>query len=137
MTDFNDTPEAPAEAPAEVVAEVEAEVVAAEAPAAEAPAAEAPAEEAPAAIEEIIVEEVKAVKKAKAEKTAADSGKTFKRGDAGVAIKNVQEYLVSKGITCPSTGIFCVHTHEAVKKYQASVGAEPTGIVGHEILSLI
>lgn len=132
MTDFNDTPEAPAEAPAEVVAEVEAEVVAEEAP-----AAEAPAEEAPAAIEEIIVEEVKAVKKAKAEKTVADSDKTFKRGDAGVAIKNVQEYLVSKGITCPSTGIFCVHTHEAVKKYQASVGAEPTGIVGHEILSLI
>jgi murein L,D-transpeptidase YcbB/YkuD len=129
MTDFNDTPEAPAEAPAEVVAEVEAEVVAEEAPAA--------VEEAPAAIEEIIVEEVKAVKKAKAEKTVADSGKTFKRGDAGVAIKNVQEYLVSKGITCPSTGIFCVHTHEAVKKYQASVGAEPTGIVGHEILSLI
>jgi len=132
MTDFNDTPEAPAEAPAEVVAEVEAEVVAEEAP-----AAEAPAEEAPAAIEEIIVEEVKAVKKAKAEKTVADSGKTFKRGDAGVAIKNVQEYLVSKGITCPSTGIFCVHTHEAVKKYQASVGSEPTGIVGHEILSLV
>ena len=129
MTDFNDTPEAPAEAPAEVVAEVEAEVVAEEAPAA--------VEEAPAAIEEIIVEEVKAVKKAKAERTVADSGKTFKRGDAGVAIKNVQEYLVSKGITCPSTGIFCVHTHEAVKKYQASVGAEPTGIVGHEILSLI
>lgn len=129
MTDFNDTPEAPAEAPAEVVAEVEAEVVAEEAPAA--------VEEAPAAIEEIIVEEVKAVKKAKAEKTAADSGKTFKRGDAGVAIKNVQEYLVSKGFTCPSTGIFCVHTHEAVKKYQASVGAEPTGIVGHEILSLV
>ena len=129
MTDFNDTPEAPAEAPAEVVAEVEAEAVAEEAPAA--------VEEAPAAIEEIIVEEVKAVKKAKAEKTVADSGKTFKRGDAGVAIKNVQEYLVSKGITCPSTGIFCVHTHEAVKKYQASVGAEPTGIVGHEILSLV
>jgi murein L,D-transpeptidase YcbB/YkuD len=127
MTDFNDTPEAPAEAPAEVVAEVEAEVV----------AEEAPAEEAPDAVEEIIVEEVKAVKKAKAEKTAADSGKTYKRGDAGFQIKNVQEYLVSKGITCPSTGIFCVYTHEAVKKYQASVGAEPTGIVGHEILSLI
>jgi murein L,D-transpeptidase YcbB/YkuD len=127
MTDFNDTPEAPAEAPAEVVAEVEAEVV----------AEEAPAEEAPDAVEEIIVEEVKAVKKAKAEKTAADSGKTYKRGDAGFQIKNVQEYLVSKGITCPSTGIFCVHTHEAVKKYQTSVGAEPTGIVGHEILSLI
>lgn len=136
MTDFNDTPEAPAEAPAEVVAEVEAEVVAEEAPAA---AEEAPAaiEEAPAAIEEIIVEEVKAAKKAKAENPAADSGKTYKRGDAGFQIKNVQEYLVSKGITCPSTGIFCVYTHEAVKKYQTSVGAEPTGIVGHEILSLI
>ena len=134
MTDFNDTPDTPAEAPAEVVAEVEAEVVAQEAPAA---VEEAPGEEAPAAIEEIIVEEVKAAKKAKAEKTATDLGKTYKRGDAGIAIKNVQEYLVSKGITCPSTGIFCVHTHEAVKKYQASVGAEPTGIVGHEILSLV
>jgi hypothetical protein len=132
MTDFNDTPEAPAEAPAEVVAEVQAEAVAEEAP-----AAEAPAEEAAAAVEEVIAEEVKAVRNTKAAKPAADSGKTFKRGDAGVAIKNVQEYLVSKGITCPSTGIFCVHTHEAVKKYQTSVGAEPTGIVGHEILSLI
>jgi peptidoglycan hydrolase-like protein with peptidoglycan-binding domain len=132
MTDFNDTPEAPAEAPAEVVAEVQAEAVAEEVP-----AAEAPAEEAAAAVEEVIAEEVKAVKNAKAAKPAADSGKTFKRGDAGVAIKNVQEYLVSKGFTCPSTGIFCVHTHEAVKKYQTSVGAEPTGIVGHEILSLV
>jgi peptidoglycan hydrolase-like protein with peptidoglycan-binding domain len=128
MTDFNDTPEAPAEAPAEVEAEVVAE---------EAPAAEAPAEEAADAVEEVIAEEVKAVKKAKAAKPATDLGITFKRGDAGVAIKNVQEYLVSKGITCPSTGIFCVHTHEAVKKYQASVGSEPTGIVGHEILSLV
>lgn len=129
MTDFNDTPEAPAEAVAEVEAEVVAEAVAEEAPAA--------AEEAPAVVEEIIIEEVKAAKKAKTAKSATDSGKTFKRGDAGVAIKNVQEYLVSKGFTCPSTGIFCVHTHEAVKKYQASVGAEPTGIVGHEILSLV
>ena len=130
MTDFNDTPEAPAEVSVEAEAIVEAEVVAEEAPVVEeAPAVEVEAVE--------VVEEAKVVKKAKAPKVAAVSTKTYKRGDAGRDIKSVQEYLVSVGITCPSTGIFCVHTHEAVKKFQASVGSEPTGIVGDEILSLI
>ena len=124
MTDFNDTPETPAEVSVEVEAIVEAEVVAEEAPAVEVEAVE-------------VVEEAKVVKKAKAPKVAAASTKTYKRGDAGRDIKSVQEYLVAAGIACPSTGIFCAYTHEAVKKFQASVGSEPTGIVGNEILSLI
>lgn len=125
MSDFNE----PEVQPEEVV---EVEVV---------------AEEAAAPAEEIVLdptikampapqpEEVKP-KKAKASKKAKEApGRSFKRGDAGAVIREVQEFLATKNITCPQTGIFCVHTHEAVKKYQQSIGAEATGIVGEDILS--
>ena len=122
MSEFNETPET-----AEVVAEVEVvleEVVAEEAP------VEAP-------VVETVVEDVKPSKKAKTVSDDKVSMLTYKCGDAGRDIKSVQEYLISLGISCPSTAIFCTHTRDAVKKYQTSVGSEPTGVIGHEILSLI
>lgn len=128
MTDFNDTPEAEVvvaeEAPIEVEVVLEEEAVAEPAP------VEAP-------VAEVVAEEVKPAKKAKAVSDDKVSTLTYKCGDAGRDIKSVQEYLISVGISCPSTAIFCTHTRDAVKKFQASVGSEPTGVIGHEILSLI
>lgn len=123
MSDFNE----PEVQPEEVV---EVEVVAEAAPVEEIvlePTIEAMPEPQP---EEVKPKKAKAAKKAK-----PVDGRSFKRGDAGAVIREFQEFLNSKNITCPQTGIFCVHTHEAVKKYQQSIGAEATGIVGEDILS--
>ncbi len=126
MSDFNEQTESQ---PEEVV---EIEVV---------------AEEAAAPVEEIVLEatiqampapvkEEPKPKKAKAPKKAKPAaGRSFKRGDVGAAIREIQGFLNSKNIPCPQTGIFCTHTYDAVKKYQVSIGVEATGIAGEEILS--
>jgi peptidoglycan hydrolase-like protein with peptidoglycan-binding domain len=126
MSDFNEQTEAQ---PEEVV---EVEVVAEE--------AAAPAEEITleATIQEmpVPVQETPKPKKAKASKKAKPAaGRSFKRGDVGAAIREIQAFLNSKNISCPQSGIFCTHTYDAVKKYQVSIGVEATGIAGEEILS--
>lgn len=125
MSDFNE----PEVQPEEVV---EVEVVAEAAPVEEIvlePTIEAMPEPQP--------EEVKP-KKAKASKKAKPVvSRSFKRGDVGAAIREIQGFLNSKNINCPQTGIFCTHTHDAVKKFQEANGVEATGIVGEEILSLL
>lgn len=75
----------------------------------------------------------------KAEKKAAakaPAGKSYKRGDAGKDIRTIQQYLNANGFTCPETGIFCIHTHEAVKNFQKSLGLAEDGVISEDMVSI-
>lgn len=108
----------------EEVAEVAAEVV-----------AEAPVE-AITELPEPKPEEAVAKKAEKKVAKKAPAGKSYKRGDAGQNIRTIQQYLNANGFSCPETGIFCIHTHDAVKKFQKSLGLEEDGIISEDMISI-
>jgi len=130
MSDFSAEEVKPEEAP-EVAAEaaVEASV--------EAPAEEVALDPTLKSMPQPQPEEV-AEKKAdkKASKKPAPAGKSYKRGDAGKDIRTIQQYLNANGFTCPETGIFCVHTHDAVKKFQKSLGVAEDGVISSDMISI-
>lgn len=119
----------------EVKPEVAEEAVAAVA--AEAPAQEVELDPTLKSMPQPQPEEV-AEKKAekKAAKKAAAPGKSYKRGDAGKDIRTIQQYLNANGFKCPETGIFCVHTHDAVKKFQKSLGVAEDGVITDDMISV-
>ena len=128
MSDFPVEETKPEETPV-IVAEAASEV-------SEAPAEEVVLKPNIDAMPQAEPEEVADKKAPKKAEKAAPTGRSYKRGDAGVDIRTIQVYLNTKGFACPETGIFCVHTHEAVKRFQKSLGAAEDGVISEDMISL-
>lgn len=97
------------------------------------------AEEAKAEQEITVEPQPEVVVEKKTEKKAAKkapAGKSYKRGDAGNNIRLIQQYLNSNGFPCPETGVFCIHTHGAVKKFQNSLGIAEDGVITEDMISI-
>jgi len=68
---------------------------------------------------------------------AGGSTPLVKYGSASDAVRRLQRALTAAGRPVPVTGAFAARTAKAVRRYQASVGREPTGVVTPDLWVLL
>ena len=91
-------------------------------------------ETAPEQVEETPKAETKASKKPKAEPSSAY---LFKRGDAGLHVKKMQESLLEMGYNVPTSGRFCARTEAELKMAQKSLGLQENGLLDEPTCSAL
>jgi N-acetyl-anhydromuramyl-L-alanine amidase AmpD len=76
-------------------------------------------------------------KPVKAEAKPAEQSFIFKRGDAGVHVRKMQESLATLGYEVPRSGRFCARTESELKKAQKALGLEENGLLDGPTCSAI